>query len=315
MKKLLLLVFCFTLSGCLKGIYHFNDKLFFYIPNQEEIKEYFEFYNELRDYETGKVKFNEDITIKLYADNINKNTLKSLLFESFLRQTKNTTLKNYLINIINKNHYDDLFSQLLIRLYESKVDQVMQNNKPQTRYNYKNQFYDENINLFNQHEILVFNKKLSFIIFNNTWNVITFKESEKNTNKDFTGFIFGGGTNSICINFDKNVNISFSDFKKNEIENEQNSKLFENWTVKEIGKTEILNNSGADIIYIGAGIGPDQIGIESGAFIIYLYDNKNNAGYKITLFMNFSKINNNYELRYRIWNQLLMQLCFAYIKN
>ena len=76
----------------------------------------------------------------------------------------------------------------------------------------------------------------------------------------------------------------------------------------------LFENSGADKIYIGYGVGPDIFPeIDTATFSVYLYNEKLQKGYSITYFMNFSKINNNYKIRHRIWNQILYQLCFSFI--
>ncbi len=152
------------------------------------------------------------------------------------------------------------------------------------------------------------------MLFENPWTNISFKsEDEKNKNQNMFFLMYGGGTNSMTIHFNKLSEIEFDDYKKEEID-KYNPDRNKNWKIIELEKKGILTTSGADKIFIAYDTGPDLFPeIDAGTFNIYLYNEKLKTGYTISYYMNFSKINNNYNLRHRIWNHLLMQVTLSFI--
>jgi hypothetical protein len=317
MKKYILICFVFILlfSVKLQSQEQTEGEFFFYQLDEEEIKDYFDKFQFLIALDKNKVEFTDDKLETFFTKYIGKDSIECLLLESFFRQTKNKKIQTKVLKYIEKNNLNDEYSQSLFRLYNSKVKKYKQDKTEQIQYNYKDQYYDENINLFYQSETLVFNKELGLMLFENPWTNINYKkDDEKNENSGSFFLIYGGGTNSMTINFFKYSDVSFDQFKTQEIDKKYFSDKYKKWKIVELEKKGILEKSGSDKIFIGYGVGPDIVpDIDTATFNIYLYNEKLQKGYSISYFMNFSKINNNYKLRQRIWNQLLLQLCFSFI--
>ena len=55
--------------------------------------------------------------------------------------------------------------------------------------------------------------------------------------------------------------------------------------------------------------------IDTATFVNHMYNDFLQAGYAVYYYMNFSRTNNNYDTRERIWNQLLMNLNFVFINE
>jgi hypothetical protein len=100
-----------------------SENLFYYIPTEEQATDYFSLFN-------------------------------------YLRYTKNKKIQSRILTMIKNNKINDTFARSLFRLYNSKEEKIIQNDKTQIQYNYNNQYYDENINLFTQAEKLLFNNEL-----------------------------------------------------------------------------------------------------------------------------------------------------------
>lgn len=290
-------------------------QFFFYIPDQEQINDYFNLFKYLIQWDENKIVINNEKLEKYYTGYVNQDSFQGLLFESFLRQTKNKKIQRQVLQLVKKNKLNDEYSQSLTRLYNSQEEKFkVDDNIEQIQYNYKEQYFDENINLFYQTESLVYNKELGLMLFENPWTNISFKsEDEKNKNQNMFFLMYGGGTNSMTIHFNKLSEIEFDDYKKEEID-KYNPDRNKNWKIIELEKKGILTTSGADKIFIAYDTGPDLFPeIDAGTFNIYLYNEKLKTGYTISYYMNFSKINNNYNLRHRIWNHLLMQVTLSFI--
>jgi hypothetical protein len=319
MKKLLI-IFIFIIFILFNIIPEDNEKegFFFYLLDQDGLKNYFEKYNYLVALDKNKVILKEEQIKTFFSEYIGLETLDSLILEAFFRQTKNKTIQRKILKYIKKNNLKDEFSQSLFRFYNSKEKKFKQNDSEQIQYSYNDKYFDENINLFYQYENLVFNKELGLMLFENNWAIISYsnKDDKKNQEEGKNSFflMYGGGTNSMMINFSRYPDMSFDKFKNEVINDKYNSNKYKKWKTVELEKKHIFENSGADKIFIGYGVGPDIIPeIDSATFSIYLYNEKLKRGYSIMYFMNFSKINNNFKLRHRIWNQILFQLCFTFI--
>ena len=292
-----------------------DDGYFFYIPSDEEINDFFKFYAYLNKIDNDHLTLAEDKLKQLYDRFLNKDSFHSLLFEAYLLQTQNEDLRESLLRIISKNNYDDEFSKALIRKYQSTVKIRECDGKSILQYNYNDEYYDENINLFHINQVKAFNKKLGIMLLQNDWNNLKFKDSERNVKKDSFVLLFGGGTNSMTITFREKVNMDFENFYQDEISKAINFGKFDNWKILELPGEGVFARAGADKIYLGYGTGPDVIPeIDTAAFTIYLYNDEYKTGYSVKYFMNFSKINNNYKIRSRIWNQLLLYLNFAFLE-
>jgi hypothetical protein len=114
--------------------------------------------------------------------------------------------------------------------------------------------------------------------------------------------------------------IRYSNIDEKNIESKFRTSFFEqnyknNWKKEELKSKGILQRAGADRIIIFQGIGPEVIApIESGSFIIYLYNKNKKILYEVAYYMNFSPINMHYSERNRIYNFLMFQLYFVSLK-
>lgn len=317
MKKILLtglflIIYSFLFASNSKSDY----SIFFYIPTDDEIQYYMNFFERLKGIETKKINHDE---LSYFYDTFlqndkYRNTYQSLLLESYLLSTKNDDVKKSIINHISNKKYKDEFSKVLLRLYSSKKESTLQNQKEQIRFNFKDQYYDENINLFNMKEVKFFDEELGLVLFNdNNWNVLTLNDKEKN--RDAISLISGGGTNSITISLIKYKIDDYKKFLTDVINSPLYKKKYDNYKLSELPNEGILSRSGADKIFLGAGYGNDIIpGIESFSSTLYMYSEKKKCGYAITYYMNFSSINNNFELKNRLYNHLLFQIILSWIE-
>jgi len=297
--------------------YIIQDPFFFYIPSQEEVNDYFNFYSYLQKLDNNEAAITDTNLNKLYKRFVNKETMHSLLFESFLLQTKNENIENLIIKLRNVGILVDDFSEILFRKYKSNKNVRETDSRSTIQYNYNDKYFDENINLFTMRQSSTFNKKLGLMLYSNDWVNMSFNDdSKKDDNEDSFYLNFGGGTNSMFIALKEYKNIEFSDLYAKAVEDEYNKNKYINWKTIELDAEGILAISGADKIFIGYGSGPDIIPeIKNASFKIILYNSIKELAYEVTYFMNFSKINNNYLIRNRIWNQLFMQLNFIFIKS
>jgi hypothetical protein len=318
MKKVIILfLFSLVSSVLFAGTEGSNDSIFVYIPQENEIQFYMNLYEKLKNIENNKMDSNALVS---YYDTFLKQqkyreTYQSLLFESYLLNTQNENVKKIILAHIKELKYNDEFSKALIRLYASKKEKVVLDKKEELHYNYQNKYFDENIDLFHMKEINTFNNELGIMFFDqNSWKNIIIKD--KNQEKNDITFICGGGTNSISLSLEKhNIPDSLNFFKyvdKSKFYKEK----YKNFKLNELPTQGVLSRSGADKINIGIGYGKDQIPeIESFTVILYMYSKNKKCGYVITYYMNFSKINNNYEFRNRIYNHLIYQILLSWMNT
>ncbi len=294
--------------------YLIDKSFFFYVPNQDEINDYFSFYSFLNKIETNEVFVNKDKIQELYEKFINKKTLHSLLFESYLRVTNNKNLQKIIIELKKEGILKDEYSDILIRKYNSEKNVKKSSDRETVQYNYNNQYFDENINLFSMHQITTFDKKLGMMLYNNDWVNISFNDPNKKENEDSFFLNYGGGTNSMNISLKEYINIDNDELINKVVGNKFNNNKYENWEIFELNPEGILARSAADKIFIGYGAGSDVIPeIKNASFQIILYNSNLKIAYDVTYFMNFSRINNYYEIRNRIWNELFMHLNFTFL--
>jgi uncharacterized protein YqgQ len=276
----------------------------------EEVQQIFGMINYLEKWEKNINLINNSTIDQLYKNYINKNNFMSLQLECFLLQTKNEKIREVISSYIKKNKLSDEVSQALLRLYASKKEAAINNGASGIRFNYKNQLYDENIDLFNINEISLFDDELGSMIFTENYKEINMRDIKTDKiDKNFYGIIYGGGTNSFTITFQRYENVDLENFKIQAFKN-----MDESTQMVELVLDGMLSNSGAEQYYLGMNYGPDILpGIERSNVYAYLYNSKIKKGYKITYFMNYSKSSNNYLIRKRIWNRLLFQALFNYL--
>ena len=288
--------------------------LFLYIPTNEAMSDYINMHSYLSAWDKNEIEVDDLRFGALFTNYIGKDTLQSLLFESFFRNTKNKGIQNRILTYIERNNINTNFSNTLKKLYSAIPVTRRQDGKDIIQYNYNNLEYDENIDLFSFEESQVFNRELGLLLFTNDWNIITFN-NENNTDEDTFFLIYGGGTNSMTIRFRKYMNID-----ENNIESKLNliyfqEKYKENWKIAELPLDGILSRAGADKIIMVHALGPDIIEtIETGTFNIYLYNKNKKILYEVGYFMNFSPINIIFTERNRIFNYLFFQTLFVFIQ-
>jgi hypothetical protein len=290
-----------------------REGLFFYSPDQKMVDDYFNLYEYLSQWEKNQRTVTDEKLAQYYRGYTRTNSLQGLLFESFLRQTKNPLVRKQVLKLIEQSRFNDQFSYSLTRLYSSKEVRTVQEGKERIVRNFRDRYFDEGINLFSHGESRLFDGKLGVLLFDNPWSVINVTSKGAADPNDLS-LIVGGETNALVVMFKRFVNIPFEQFRKDRVENGYDYKTYGNWKVRQLEKRGILAKSGADRLYLGYGTGPDTIqGIERGTFTIYLYSDRRREGYEVSYLMNFSQNNNNYAVRHRIWSALLMQLNFVYI--
>jgi len=315
---MIMIIFFITINIFPKAnIDNVTNELFMYVPTQEDINDFFNLFNYLIEWDKNKRNIKDEQLLNYYNAYIGQESFQGLLFEAFLRQTTNKKIQKQILKIIEENNYNDEFSKALYRLYNAKIKRYKQDGATKIQYNYNDGFFDENINLFYMYESLTFNKELGLMLFENDWSQMSYQPDKEEDNKRDSFFLlYGGGTNSMTIHFTRYSDMDFKEFKEEAINDKYNKEKYQNWEIKELNIEGILTRSGADKFYIGIGIGPDMIPeIDCGTFDVYLYNSKLKKGYEISYFMNFSKINNNYKIRHRIWNHLAMQLILTFINT
>lgn len=308
---------CVALICCLSLYAQTNSKLIFYIPTDTELQYYMNLYAKLKSIEDSSTVDELEELYQVFESERYYETYQRLLFESYLLTTRNQSVKKIMLNFFERENIHTDFAEILKRLYTSNIEQVKANGrKNDMRYNYKNTLFDENINLFNMNEVTVFNGTLGLMLFDNDWTQVNIDMKEKKT-QDFS-LIYGGGTHSISILFKKLESIDFDTFKKQEIDGfptYKNKSL--KYNIFELPNEGILLRSGADHIFLAVGNGTDIAfkDVKNYSSIIFLYSDKNKAGYVIHYFMNISSNNNNYSIRESLFNHIVFQSLLTFIND
>jgi viroplasmin and RNaseH domain-containing protein len=290
-----------------------DNAMFLYIPSEETAQNYLQMRSYLRAWNNNEIEVDDLRFSALFTNYIGKDTLQSLLFESFLRFTKNKNIQNRVLKYIADNQLHTNFMNALKKLYEARQIKQKLNGKETIQYNYRNSEYDENINLFTFNESEFFNNELGLLLFENDWNIIAFNNQNQRDENSFV-LMYGGGTNSMSISFRKYTNIEEREIETKFLKTVYDGRYGNKWTMTELPLEGILSRAGASRMIILQGAGPDVIdGIESGTFTVYLYNNVNRILYEVSYYMNFSEKNINYSERGRIFNFLLFQLLFVYL--
>ena len=290
------------------------DNLFLYIPSNEIMSNYLNLHSYLSAWDKNNEIVENRLLSEFFINYVGNDTIQSLLFESFLRFTKNKNIQNQILDYISINNINTNFTENLKKLYAAVPIIRQSNGKDTIQYNFNNIEFDENINLFLFKEQYTFNNEIGLLLFENNWNNISFNNSA-NKNIDAFFLMFGGGTNALTITFRRYANVS-----ENELESIYNAMAYKNkyndkWKVTSLPLEGILERAGANKITIAHGLGPDIIDtIETGTFNIYLYKEEANVLYEVSYFMNFSPININFSERNRIFNLLFFQTLFTFLK-
>ena len=289
------------------------NNLFLYIPDEEIMTDYLHLHSYLMAWDNDEVAISDENLSAFFNYYVGKDTLQGLLFESFLRYTKNKNVQNRVLEYIYENEIETNFTNSLKILYAAVPVINQSGERTEIQYNYNNSLFDENINLFSFNEVLLFNGELGMLLFDNDWSVFSVPSSG---NMEMFGLMYGGGTNYMTIIFTKHSNLNERNIET-VFRQEYYSNMFgNNWVIDEISPVGIMSRSGADKIYIAHGLGTERLvrTIENGAFNVYLYNRSNRTLYEINYFMNFSHVNIHYSERQRIFNLLFFQLLFAFLQ-
>jgi hypothetical protein len=290
-----------------------SGRFFFYIPEEIEFAEYLLLHNLLRDWDRNQIIIDNEILPILFENNLGKNTMNGLLFESFLRYTKNEDIQKRVLEYIEANNIDTGFTDNLKKLYAAIPVVTSEGDKDIVRYVYNNSEFDENINLFRFNLMGVFNDEVRLFLFENDWHLMARHETN---NESIFIIMYGGNTNAISLIFRKHSNINENEIDSKLRINYFNDKYNGNWMVNELPLVSILTGPGTDRYIVAHGYGPEEIpSIESATFITYLYNRKNRALYEINYYMNISPENINYPERSRIFNLLFFQTLLMVIAN
>ena len=288
---------------------------FFYIPSQAEADDYFRFraYLEQADKNGG---FDEEVVPVLFERFWNDESMHSLLFENFLLTAENPGLRKQVLDHIKTAGLSDSAAKAVGRKYEAEKTSYKMDGKTQYRYNWNDKYFDENFNLHALEEIYPFEGGMGMLIFDNDWSIMTMNQSDSGEAlENQLYFVYGGGTNSMFIALRKFPDIAPGDFKSKVVDADTgNSQKYENWKIAALPAAGVLERAGASQIYLGCGTGPDIIPeIDTATFVIYMYSEEQAAAYKVNYFMNFSVINNGYEMRRRIYNHIMLNLNFVFV--
>jgi hypothetical protein len=290
--------------------------LFLNIPSNETMSDYLNLYSYLRAWDRDEVNVDNELLSAFFTNYVGINTLRGLLFESFLRYTKNKNIQSQILNYINSNNVNTNFANSLKKLYVAIPVVRQADGKDLVQYNYNNTEFDENINLFHFTESYTFYNEIGLLLFNNDWNMFTYNNSA-NRNIEAFFLLFGGETNALTITFRRYTNIT-----SDELESVYNASGYrqrhgEKWAVIALPLEGILSRADADRVTIAYGLSPDLINnpnIETGTFNVYLYKEAENILYEISYFMNIAPTNIHFSERNRMFNLLLFQTLFAFIR-
>jgi hypothetical protein len=291
-----------------------TGNLFLYIPSNEIMSDYLNLHSYLRAWDKDEINIDNERLSLFFINFVGIDTLQSLLFEAFLRYTKNKNIQSQILGYINSNNVNTNFANSLRKLYTSVPIVRQSDGKDRIQYSYANTEFDENINLFLFSERYTFDNEIGFLLFDNDWSNLSLNNPD---NKDEASFflMYGGGTNSIRISFRK-----YSNLDEKDIDTKYNLVFYndlyrDNWKITTMPLEGILNRAGADKIVVAHGLGPDKFiqTIETATFNVYLYSKQNKILYEVSYFMNFSHVNIHFTERERIFNFLFFQTLFVFL--
>lgn len=290
----------------------------FYVPSKSEV----ELVNSLRnlffDIESKKFKIDYAYVKDFFQNYVGQDSFSALYVENCLRCTNDEETKKLVRNYMKENNLSNEYTKTLLKKYDSQLVKQGTGEKKQTRFVYNNEEYDENINLGLYFIWQPFKDEFHAPLFNNKFGIINYDLQDMgNVSGKVLVLLSGGGTNSMSITYKKMENVTTEE----DLQKAFGTKIYEkkykdNWYFKEIPLVENLETSGVTHFYIGVGQGPDIIPqIDCGNFIAYLHNEETKKVYVMDIFINFSKINMNYNIRQEIFDYLKFYPLLCYIYN
>ena len=296
-----------------------NQQLF-YVISADELHHFSQCWNWLQKWEEGEIKISDEEFARVYENQTGKNLFSAMLYEIFFINSKNKDIQKQVKKYIQKNKLEEKpFEKALLKKYSSKKQTMKQGDKKVIQYSYKDLEFDENINLSDFFEVHPFNDEFGFMLFNNDWNVMAMHSMKTKQPLDDKKLIYiiGGGTNSMKITVEEFEDVSVNDaediIRIAKLDN-ISQKYADDWFFAEPEKNGILENCGVDNYYVGYGIGSDYFfpEISCADFVTCMYKKSTGKVYKMHIYMNYSKININYEIRDRIYSYVKFFTLFCY---
>lgn len=289
---------------------------FFYVPDMEEMSFFIESKSFLKKWEKGENSLSDEQFKNMYTKRIEQDYFSSMLYENFFRTTENESIKKQLKRHIESEKLETNYAKTVLKKLNSQKKVYEQSGKKRIQYSYKNEEFDENINLFDFAEIHPFENEFGMLLFKNDWDIMTYtaEGAEENEKRKHLFLIYGGGTNSLTIRIKEHENVLNEEDLEKIFMNDFYEKKYPNaWTFMEINKEGILENCGADRYFVGWGRGPDIIPeIDCGTFNAFLYSKTTQKVFSVSFFMNFSQINMNYEIRDQLFDYVRFFTLFCF---
>jgi len=290
-----------------------KEKIFYYVPTDQEMSIILQMRTYLKNLELNKITITDSDFERMLANNINKNTFQSLIFEAFLRSIRNEILQSRVLMYFEKYKIKNEFSDSIKMLYSAKEEVLVQDKESMIHLNYENIYFDENIDLFNSIESDLLDGSLGILLFDNKWQMISIQNKESKENVYFLNY--GGGTNAVRITCTMYKNIEEKNIESKMKFDYYNKLYRDGIRVAELPMVGVVKRSGATRYLVAYGMGEDTIpGVESITVLSYLYNDKTKILYELSYFMNISKANIHYHNRYRIFNILYFYSMLSFIK-
>ncbi|MCR5612497.1 hypothetical protein [Treponema sp.] len=296
----------------------------FYVLGTDELRSFIWTWQQLKNYENDELEIDDGMLASLYEEMVGRDEFLSMYFETFFRNTNNPKIQKQIAEHIEKHGLKNRsFEKALLKKINSTEKKIGGEGHERSIFVYGSLLqndaeYDENITLYDITEIKPFNDEFGTLFFNADWSVLQLDPKEGEAVNARKYFFAGGDTNSIYISFEEIENVGEIKGKEEVIKASGIMQFAEHygddWHFWELSKGEVLETCGVDNYYVGYGIGSDQFipEIVAGDFVTVMYKKETNKLYIMHIYMNFSKLNMNYEIRNRIYNYVLFFTQFCY---
>ena len=321
------------------------------VPSKEDVSDYMYLYKNLLAVEEGKRRMDAGLMSRLVEAYYGKESLDSLLFESWLLQVGRRDVQDLAVDAISAlpGSDSDAFLAALERLYSSKPVPKSGGRKGNARRDCGDGLYDEGIDYFTESEVSAFDGDLGLMLLSNDWAELSLKAMDGGPGgadgsaggpagtdgtvqagaeggqpasgplKPGRSFylINGGGTNSLSVSFEE-YSMNETDFvsaigaKSRTYFGEK----YPGWTFGEVAVSGEFERSGADRLFMGVGEGPDGAipEIEGADIIVCLYSRTQGKGYTVSYYVNISSACNCFEIRERLFKRVAQLALFVFLE-